>query len=260
MKKITIYIMAFLFTGLFACEKNLIEANQQWEFSNPNNTNLKVINAYTSNVPAPLPAVGTSSTFFIYQNSNKLNGNALGAAGSWPGPTTYANITSGTTNFNLLLSRRIVNDYGAPVKGDTAFRGSITMDAGKYYSMFMIGEAPTQSLYLVEDKLQNPKENFYAVRFANLVVSATPKPVDVFSRREKRKIANNLAFKSVTDFTEIAVPTTISSDTLDVMDAGTTKILYSFPSFVPINRRIYTFYTFGRTGFSAERLTNYTNR
>jgi hypothetical protein len=260
MKKITIYTMSFLFAGLFACEKNLIEANQQWEFSNPNNTNLKVVNAYTSNVPAPLPAVGTSSTFFIFQNSNKLNGNALGAAGSWPGPATYANITPGTTNFNFLLSRRIVNDYLAPIKGDTAFRGNLTMDAGKFYTVFMMGESPTQSLYLVEDKIQNPKEDFYAVRFANLVVSATPKPVDVFSRRENRKIANNLTYKSITDFTEIAVPKTIASDTLDVMDAGTTKILYSLNSFVPTSRRIYTFYTFGRTGFSAERLTNYINR
>ncbi len=252
--------MAILFTGFVSCEKNLIEANQQWEFSNPNNANLKVVNTYTSNVPAPLPAVGASSTFFIFQNSNKLNGNALGASGSWPGPATYANVTPGATNFNFLLSRRIVNDYGAPIKGDTAFRGSITLDASKYYTMFMIGESPTQSLYMVEDKLTNPKEDFYAVRFANLVVSATPKPVDVFSRREKRKIANNLAYKSVTDFTEIAVPKTIASDTLDVMDAGTTKILYSFNSFAPTSRRVYTFYTFGRTGFSAERLTNYVNR
>ena len=258
MKKITTYTMAMLFTGLFACEKNLIEANQKWEFSNSNNTNLKVVNAYTSNVPAPLPAVGASTTFFIYQNSNKLNGNALGAAGSWPGPTTYANIPAGNNNFNILLSRRIGNNYNAPVRGDTAFRGSISMEAGKYYTMFMIGESPTQSLFMVEDKINDPKENFYAVRFANLVVSAIPKPVDVFSRREGKKVATNLVYKSVTDFTELAIPTT--TDTLDVMDAGTTKILYSLNTFTPISRRIYTFYTFGRTGFTPERLNSYTNR
>jgi hypothetical protein len=250
--------MAILFTGLSACEKDLIDANQKWEFSNPNNSNLKVVNAYTSNVPAPLPAVGTSSTFFIFQNSSKLNGNALGAAGSWPGPTTYASIPAGTTNFNILLSRRIGNDYGLPVRGDTAFRGNIALDAGKYYTMFMIGESPTQSLYTVEDKIQDPKENFYAVRFANLVVSAIPKPVDVFSRRERKKVATNLIYKSVTDFTELAIPAI--TDTLDVMNAGTTKILYSLNTFTPVSRRIYTFYTYGRTGFATERLNSYTNR
>ncbi len=257
MKKITIYTMAMLFTGLFACEKDLIEANQKWEFSNPNNANLKVVNAYTSNIPAPLPAVGTSSTFFIYQNSNKLNGNALGAAGSWPGPSTYANIPAGNTNFNILLSRRIGNNYNAPMRGDTAFRGNIAMEAGKYYTMFMIGEAPSQSLFMVEDKITDPKENFYAVRFANLVVSATPKPIDVFSRRERRKVATNLVYKSVTDFTELAIPTT--NDTLDVTDAGANRVLYSL-TFTATSRRIYTCYTFGRTGFAAERLSAYTNR
>lgn len=250
--------MAILFTGLSACEKDLIDANQKWEFSNPNNSNLKVVNAYTSNVPAPLPAVGTSSTFFIFQNSSKLNGNALGAAGSWPGPTTYASIPAGTTNFNILLSRRIGNDYGLPVRGDTAFRGNIALDAGKSYTMFMIGESPTQSLYTVEDKIQDPKENFYAVRFANLVVSAIPKPVDIFSRRERKKVATNLIYKSVTDFTELAIPAI--TDTLDVMNAGTTKILYSLNTFTPVSRRIYTFYTYGRTGFATERLNSYTNR
>ena len=250
--------MAILFTGLSACEKDLIDANQKWEFSNPNNSNLKVVNAYTSNVPAPLPAVGTSSTFFIFQNSSKLNGNALGAAGSWPGPTTYASIPAGTTNFNILLSRRIGNEYGLPVRGDTAFRGNIALDAGKYYTMFMIGESPTQSLYTVEDKIQDPKENFYAVRFANLVVSAIPKPVDIFSRRERKKIATNLIYKSVTDFTQLAIPSV--TDTLDVMNAGTTKILYSLNTFTPVSRRIYTFYTYGRTGFATERLNSYTNR
>ena len=243
--------------GLLACEKNLVEANQEWEFSNPKNANLKIVNTYTSNVPAGAPGVGVTR-FYSYQNSSKLNGNALSSPGSWPGPTTYASLMPGSSTFNFLLDRRIGNNYGVIARGDTAFKGTITMEAGKYYTMFMIGESPSQSLYLVEDKLTDPQERFYAVRFANLVVSSTPKPIDVYSRRERKKIANNLIYKTVTDFTELALPSV--SDTLDVMDAGTTRILYSFNTFVPTSRRIYTFYTYGRTGFAAERLTSYTNR
>lgn len=257
MKKITIYLMMFLFVGFFACEKNLIEANQQWEFSNPNNANLKIVNTYTSNVPAGAPGVGVTR-FYAYQNSNKLNGNALSSPGSWPGSTTYASLATGSTAFNFLLDRRVINDYGVIARGDTAFKGNIAMDAGKFYTMFMIGESPTQSLYLVEDKLTNPKENFYGARFANLAVSTTPRSIDVFSRREKRKVASNIIFKGVTDFTEI--PLASMADTLDVTEAGTTRILYSFNTFSPTSRRIYTFYTYGRTGFAVERLTFYTNR
>ncbi|MCU0467489.1 MAG: hypothetical protein MUF58_02725 [Arcicella sp.] len=257
MKYISIFTLTLLFMGLFACEKNLIEANQQWAFADPNNANLKVVNAYTSNVPAGAPGVGVTR-FYIYQNTAKLNGNALSSPGSWPGPATYASLKTGASAFNFLLDRRVGNDYGKPVRGDTAFTAQMTMEAGKYYTMFMIGESPRQSLWLVEDKIIAPKENFYAARFANIVVSATPKPVDVFSRRERRKLVTNLTYRSISEFTEI--PISNINDTLDVMDAGTTKILYSFNGFAPVSRRVYTFYTYGRTGFAPERLTNYANR
>lgn len=249
--------MTLFFVGLLSCEKNLIEANQEWEFSNPNNANLKIVNTYTSAVPAGAPGVGVTR-FFAYQNSNKLNGNALSSPGSWPGPTTYASLPTGSTAFNFILDRRIINDYGKIARGDTAFKGNVTMEAGKYYTMFMIGEFPSQSLFMVEDKITDPKENFYGVRFANMVVSTTPRVIDVFSRRERKKVATNLAYKSVTDFSELAIPA--ASDTFDVMTAGTNTILYSFPTFAPTSRRIYTFYTYGRTGFAVERLTSYTNR
>ncbi len=257
MKYIAIIVLTLFFMGLFSCEKNLIEANQQWQFADPLKANLKVINTYTSNIPAGAPGVGVTR-FYVYQDLDKLNGNALSSPGSWPGSATYASVKPGTTAFNLILDRRVGNDYGKVVKGDTAFKGNIPLDASKFYTMFLIGESPTQSLFAIEDKLVEPKENFYSARFINLVVSATPKPVDVFSRREKRKLASNITYKGSTDFTEIAVSNI--ADTLDVMDAGTTKILYSFPSFAPASRRIYTFYTYGKTGFAVERLANYVNK
>jgi hypothetical protein len=256
MKYISSITLALLFSGLFSCEKNLIEANQQWQFADPNSANFKIVNAYTSNIPAGAPGVGVTR-FYVYQDLDKLNGNALASPGSWPGPNTYATLKPGTTAINLVLDRRVGNDYGKPVKGDTAFSAKITMDAGKFYTAFMVGEAPSQSIWTVEDKVYNPKENFYAARFANLVVSATAKPVDVYSRREKRKIATNLGFKTVTDFVEI--PIANIADTLDVMDAGTSKSLY-FATLSPLSRRVYTFYTYGKTGFAAERLNSYTNK
>lgn len=257
MKYISIFVLTIFFAGLFSCEKNLIEANRQWQFADPTKANLKVINTYTSNIPAGAPGVGVTR-FYVYQDLDKLNGNALSSPGAWPGSATYASVKPGTTAFNLILDRRVGNDYGKPVKGDTAFKGNIPMEANKFYTLFMIGESPTQSLFAIEDKLVEPQENFYAARFINLVVSATPKPVDVYSRREKKVIAPNLTFKSSTDF--INIPVSTIGDTLDVRDIGTTKILYSFANFTPASRRIYTFYTYGKTGFAVERLVNYVNK
>jgi hypothetical protein len=256
MKYIAILSIFFLFLGISSCEKNLIEANQQWQFADPNSANFKIVNAYTSNIPAGAPGVGVTR-FYIYQDAEKLNGNALASPGSWPGPNTYASLKAGTTALNLILDRRVGNDYGKPIKGDTAFSAKITMDAGKFYTAFMLGDAPNQSLWTVEDKIVVPKENYYAARFANLVTSVVAKPVDIYSRREKRKIATNLTYKVMTEFVELPVSTV--ADTLDVMNAGTTKILY-FTAISPLSRRVYTFYTYGKTGFAAERLTSYINR
>lgn len=271
MKNILKISIAVLLISLLSCEKNLIEQNQQWEYSDPNAANVKVVNAYTSNIPAGAPGVGVTR-FYIYQDGAKLNGNAISTAGSWPGSATYASVKPGNSGFTMILDRRIGTDYGKVVRGDTAFNSKFVMDASKFYSLFMIGEAPTQSTILVNDNLTNPQENKYAVRFANLVVSATPKPVDIYSRREKKNVATNLQYKSVTDFVEIPIPTRLSddgksqvsiSDTLDVREAGKTVNLYSFNNFNPTSRRIYTFYNYGRvaggTGF-AESLRSYTNR
>jgi hypothetical protein len=196
--------------------------------------------------------------FYVYQDLDKLNGNALSSPGAWPGSATYASVKPGTTAFNLILDRRVGNNYGKPVKGDTAFSDKINVEASKFYTMFLIGESPKQSIWTIEDKLVEPQENFYAARFINLVVSATPKPVDVYSRREKKVLATNLAFRTSTEF--INIPVATIADTLDVRDIGTTKILYSFANFNPASRRSYTFYTYGKTGFAAERLANYTNK
>ncbi len=271
MKNILKISTAIVIISLLSCEKNLIEQNQLWQYVDPNSANIKVVNAYTSNIPVGAPGVGVTR-FYIYQDGAKLNGNAISTAGSWPGSATYASVKPGNSGFTMILDRRIGTDYGKVAKGDTAFNSKFVMDPSKFYSLFMIGEAPTQTTFLVNDNLKDPQENKYAIRFANLVVSASPKPVDIYSRRGKKNLASNLSYKSITDFVEIPIPTRISddgkslvsiSDTIDVREAGKTVNLYSLNNFNPTSRRIYTFYNYGRvaggTAF-AERLTSYTNR
>lgn len=256
MKYISTIAFLALFSGLFSCEKDAIEANRKWEFADPTKANLKIVNAYTSNVPAGATGVGVTR-FYAYQNANKLNGNALSANGVWPGSATYASVNTGETAFNFILDRRIGTDYGKPVKGDTAFLGKTTLEAGKFYTMFMVGEAPTQTLWTVEDKLVEPKENFYAARFVNLAIypTATPRPIDIYSRREKRNIVSKLEFRKITEFIEIPMPDPkIGIDTLDIRDAGTTKNLY-FSTINPTSRRSYTFYNYGRGTFALDRLS-----
>ncbi|WP_298348620.1 DUF4397 domain-containing protein [Runella sp.] len=244
---------------LVACEKNLIDANQQWEFVNQaTNTNVKVINAYTFNNPAA-PTGVPATRFYVYQNSTKLNGNAVSAAGAWPGPATYATVPSGKAFYSLILDRRVGNDYGQVQKGDTTFRTEYTLDAGKYYSVFMVDQFPKQTLLMTEDDMSIPTAGKYKIRVINLVPDPA-RPIDIYSRRAQTKIFTNLNYKDVKPFIELNLSAQAIADTIDVMEAGTTKPIYSSSTFTPVNGRIYTFYTFGRKGFATERLASYTNR
>ncbi len=258
MNKITKYIsLACIFTALIACEKTRLDDNIQWQYVNSStDASLKVINAYTSNVPAGAPGVGVTR-FYVYQEKTKLNGNALTAPGSWPSTATYAAVKAGKANYFLLLDRRVGNDYGVYAKGDTAFKANLDLQPGKFYTAFLIGASPTQEVIHVEDELIEPALGKYRLRIANLVPDPA-RPIDVYSRREKRKIVTGLDYKKVGAFVELSIP--LISDTLDVFDATSpTKPLYG-AIFLPVSKRIYTFYAQGRKGFRTEALSSYTNR
>lgn len=259
MNKITKYIsVACIFMAMMACEKTLLDDNIQWQYVNSStDASLKVVNAYTSNVPAGATGVGVTR-FYVYQEKTKLNGNALAAPGSWPSTATYASIKAGKANYFLLLDRRVGNDYGTYVKGDTAFKANLDLQAGKFYTAFLVGASPTQEVMLVEDEMVEPAVGKYRLRVANLVPDPA-RPIDVYSRREKRKIVTGLDYKKVGAFVELSIPAI--SDTLDVFDATSpAKPLYSATNFLPVSKRVYTFYAQGRRGFRTEALSSYTNR
>ena len=110
MKYISTITFVALFAGLFSCEKDAIEANRQWEFADPSKANLKVINAYTSNVPAGAPGVGVTR-FYVFQNNDKLNGNALSGAIT-VAPYNYSWDTGSLAAGSHQLTARAVDNAG----------------------------------------------------------------------------------------------------------------------------------------------------
>lgn len=250
------FIITFFAFGFIACEKNLLDKNIQWQYADVTKANLKIVNAYTSNVPVGATGVGVTR-FFVYQNQTKLSGNAIAAVTVWPSTTGgYGSVEPGKSNFYLTLDRRVNNVYGAVAVGDTAFKPSLDLKAGTFYSAFLIGASPTQEVIIKEDVLTQPQKGFYKVRFANLVPDPA-RPITIYSRREKKNIVSGLNYKQVGDFIELPVP--LISDTLDVFDATSTTALYRFNTFQPVTNKIYTFYAQGRKGFRTEALSSYNN-
>lgn len=242
--------------GMLACEKNLIDNNQEWQFTDDNAANIKIINTWSHLIKGV-----TATRFLGFQDNNRIMGNGLAAPGVWPG-STYAQVKPGASSILLLQDRKVAAvgttpaSIGAPVQGDTAILRSVNLDARKNYSLFLAGDSVARDLIVVEDKLENLDTLTYAIRFTNLVVNTTPQPVRLYSRREGKDLFTNVAYKQVTDF--LKIPFTNTVDTLDVF-SGTTR-LYSINGSPKGRGKMYTVYTQGKTGVRTPTVNWYTNR
>lgn len=258
MKKIIAFVsLATLGLSIFSCEKNKLDENLPSQFADPSKANLKIVNAYTSNVPAGAPGVGVTR-FYAYQEKDKLTGNALASPSSFPSTSAYASVETGSKTLYMLLDRRVNNVYAPVAVGDTAFKATLDLKAGANYTAFLVGVSPTQEVIVSEDNLTLPAEKTFKIRFANLVPDAT-KALNVYSRRQQKMIASGVNYKQIGNFIELPVPS--QTDTLDVFaSTDLTKPVYSLNNFFPGNKRIYTLYAQGRNGFRNEALSFYTNR
>lgn len=256
-KTIAFLSLVALGLGIFSCEKNKLDENLPTQLADPSKANLRIVNAYTSNVPAGAPGVGVTR-FYAYQGTTKLTGNPLASPSSWPATSAYAAVEPGNNPLFMLLDRRVNNVYAPVAVGDTAFQSTLDLKAGASYTAFLVGVSPTQEVLLTEDNITPSPDKTYKVRVANLVPDAT-KPLNIFSRRLQRTIATNVNYKQIGSFIELPVPT--QSDTLDVFAASAPTVrLYSLNNFFPSSKRVYTLYAQGRNGFRNEALSVYTNR
>jgi hypothetical protein len=259
MNKNILYLLGLLIIGLSACDQNLLEKNEQFTLADTRLANVKIVNAYQSNVPVGATGVGVTR-FFVYQDNKKLNGNALASPGSWPGSLTYASVAPGTSTLRMILDRRVNNIYGAPVVGDTVMSKQVSLSEGKFYTLYMIDSFPKQDLIVVEDNFKRPDTGVYQVRVSNLVVSPA-RPINIWSRRHQKMIAENVGYKGTSQF--ITLPITATPDTLDMTETLSTvtprPIIASLNTFTPGPQRTVTLYVQGRFGFRAQTINSFTN-
>lgn len=238
-----------------ACERNydLLDDNNTWVYvDSAQNGYIKFVHAYAPTTPALTSGAGPS--VHVYDASARISGAALVYNGTIPAPTgAYGVISPGAHNFNFVMSR------ATPIAGDTVFKSTATIEAGKYYSVFLVDSVQNPGVLTVADNWTIPQQGSYQVRYANFV--ANPKEnYDVFSIRQNTNIFTNVGYRQVTNFIEL--PVQILSDTLIVRKAGTMNLIDSLKGFGPSSQRVYTIYTRGRAGITTRvpATTFYTNR
>ena len=102
-------------------------------------------------------------------------------------------------------------------------KDSIDLIAGKYYSLFLANVKATPDVILFSDTLTNPTTGNAGLRFIDLSPDA-PKVNLVI--KGGSTLVSNATYKSYTSFLNVPVS---ANDTLQVVQSGTTTVLYTFP-------------------------------
>jgi hypothetical protein len=128
-------------------------------------------------VPAPLPA-------------------ALTYGGSYP-TTDYALVTPGATAVKVTVAAT------ATTPETPGFTGSLTTQDNTYYSVFLLGAAPTYEVLTVQDKLTTTPGATAFLRVANLIPNSPAGGYEVTVNG--KTLTTVAAYKGITDFLPIDI-------------------------------------------------------
>ena len=262
---------------IFSCVKendDSIDRLEKYYLDNPEAiAQVKFIHAYTPLTINGIAAAVTSGTtttgtgFSITMDGNKINGaqnttnantNALIWGGLFPATTAYTFLPPGAHTFKFIMNRIPTNGTFTPIAGDEVFTTTVSLTAGKRYSMFIADPWGPPAPLMVEDNFAEPVRNAYGVRFIN--ASGDPATrFDVVSARYGAKLFSNIGYKEMTGYIYL---NTTATDTIYLKTAGTNTNISQINGFLPGSQKVYTLYARGKTGVTGRTpsITFYTNR
>lgn len=203
----------------------------------------------------------TSTRNYAYVDGNALTGAAFSYGSTFPSIPSNFSVTSGLRAF-LIRDTQIIK---TPVTTQLPMSFAQSLDANKYYTIFMYDTLNSPQQKIVNNDIQIPTDTTARVRFANFIFSKTAVPnVDVFSVKRNANVFTNVGVTDVTGYIPFAAAlTTSTSDTLLVRETGTTNLLAQLNTYLPIRKRSYTLVFRGRyqstTGSVVRTLSSFSN-
>jgi hypothetical protein len=257
-KKLLLFSISAL--ALFSsCERNydLLNENNKWQYvDSTQNGFLKVVHAYAPLTPT---LAGTNGPkVLVIMDTTRLLRDSLAYNATFPAPSgQYSVIPAGSHNFFYSISRPVANPN--PVAGDTIFRSTLNVAAGKRYTSFLVDSVQSPGVYTVEDNYSIPPLGQYQVRFTNLIANPNER-YDLYADSVGQMVATNIGYREISNWVNVPIPP--STESYSVRRAGTTTVVYTTTGFSPTTQRVYTFYTRGRVGVAGRTpgVTFYTNR
>lgn len=257
MKKI---ILGTVFIALLTagCEK---EDSIPTRFTpNPaSNTNVKFLMLSPDAPPVNFFANGVKSSSLLVPSSGIVQGMVF--PGVFPSIVGYATIPSGSIKIDTK-----VTDSSTVMPGEVLLSTTQTLDAGKFYTYVVMDSVSKITSVFVEDDLSVPNTAVPYYRLANFTSNSPTMKIQIRKTTGETYpfpivSTTDLAFKSVTPFSEMEAETTYR---IYLLNPVTDAKLDSISGFAPTAGRKYTIYTrgvFGLTGTNTRRpiITSYTN-
>ncbi|MFN4284469.1 MAG: DUF4397 domain-containing protein [Lacibacter sp.] len=275
-KKIGSYTLLLAALTLFgSCKKNNLDDYEAAKDVDATKTQVRFIHAFSSNTintVSPVTITTAPPAFAFHVNGVRLNGVVTPTTspswltfyfGAFPGVNTASPTTNGSNgslNTGGVAASTILPDYAVLPGGtmrvaavlnrftgaspaDTVIANTVTLDNGKRYTLIAGDTIPNQRFFVFEDNWTRPAPGNYQIRIINMAPAITHAAFDVFSRRQARTIATNVAYRSGTNYAEFPVRGTLdlTNDTLEFRPAGTPTTVVQFNGFFPVSERVYTF-------------------
>lgn len=238
------YFILFAAVVIVGCEKNKItlddatvvkdEALLKLGYFSPNSTN-----------PGVQMKVNGVRVSYVLTNATPFPGGGYNTSGS--NNSDYVAIAPGLSKIILSIPFKNTNEDSVVVLDQ-----SITLTAGKKYSLFTSDSIPNIQSFLVEDVFTTPDSGFSKVRFTNLMKNVPA--VDFY--QNGILVSAGVAYNTCTEFTDLS--TANNPGVFAIRPAGalpTSSALASYPTngaatFTLTNTRIYTIIARGFAGFT----------
>lgn len=162
----------------------------------------------------------------LYLNGAQVNANAI-VLGNY---FNYFNAYAGKTTFT----------FDQAGTSTVSAQDTATLLANTYYTLFLTNKIATPDYILLKDNLVKPASGAFSIRLVN--ASPDAGTIDLRDKTTGTPLIIYEPYRAASNFTDVTINTT---DTLQVVQSGTTTVLATVPVVKFVTSSVYTIWLYG---------------
>jgi hypothetical protein len=235
---VILFSIAILFAG---CKKNEINYGETEAITGKALLKINYVSGYAANPSVQLSINNTRVSNLITSRTPFPGGGFNTGGGSTP---DYLAVNPGNLEISVAIPKRLTNTDSVLLH-----KSSIKVEENKNYTVHITDTAANTKAVLTVDDLTIPEEGKARYKFVHLMPNVPA--LDLYFGTTK--VASNIAYLGVSDYFEVAVPT--SATAWNIREAGTSATSTALATYSSAstytNRRVYTTFALGYKGITS---------